>query len=95
MHSRTSSTHELPELPTLELGVTLLETESDHATGPLQTLTVDQMLLDSGTALWVAPGRLWVTSSLADLTPSRRIHCGRSCWSDATRWTVPQVKRAG
>lgn len=72
MNTRDGATYEIPELPTLEPGFTLLEAD-DHARTALQTLAVDQVLLAGGTAIWAGTGRHCVTGSLAELAPSRRI----------------------
>lgn len=69
----TTATYEIPELPTLEPGVTLLDTGDADPRVPLQSLAIDRTLLDGGTAIWVGTGRYCTTSSLADLAPSRRI----------------------
>jgi hypothetical protein len=73
-----------PRSSTLEPGATLLEEESDHAPGPLKTLTADQLLLDGGTALWVARGRHCVTPSLAILTPVG-VFSTEPGWPETTR----------
>jgi len=63
---------QIPELPTLEPGLTLLETGA--APGhPLQTLAVDRLLLDGGTAVWVGTGRHCTIDSLAAIAPDRRV----------------------
>ena len=76
MHSprpqRDRSSRPVPELPSLEPGVTLLTAETD--TGPLlQTLAVDELLLSGGEALWVGTGRHCTTETLAEVAPDRRV----------------------
>lgn len=67
-----TDSYPIPELPTLEPGVTLVETASAHR-HPLQTLAVDQLLLESGSALWVGTGRHCTTDTLAEIVPDRRV----------------------
>lgn len=61
-----------PALPALEPGVTLLETDG-RATGALQSLVLDHVLLSEGTALWVDARGHAATVSLADVAPTRRV----------------------
>lgn len=61
----------IPELPSLEAGLTLLEADGDRT--PLQTLAVDRLLVDSGHAVWVGTGRHCTTDSLAEIAPDRRV----------------------
>lgn len=72
MHSPDGSSLTIPELPTLEPGLTLLEAEGD-VRALLQTLAVDELLLSSGRALWVGTGRYCTTDTLVDIAPSRRV----------------------
>ncbi|MEF8827815.1 MAG: hypothetical protein V5A38_07060 [Halolamina sp.] len=62
----------IPELPTLEPGLTLVETDTAHRV-PLQSLAVDRLLLESGSAIWVGTGRHCTTDSLAEIVPDRRV----------------------
>lgn len=62
-----------PELPSLEPGVQLLAVDGDgHPTGPLQSLVLDHLLLEDGTALWVDANGHATTRPLARIAPSRR-----------------------
>lgn len=72
MQPRSDFTTDLPELPSLDPGVTLLSTE-DGDRLPLQALAVDRLLCEGGSALWVGTGRHCVTDSLVRLAPSRRV----------------------
>lgn len=60
-----------PTLPTLDPGVTLLTTDG-RSTGALQSLVLDRVLLEDGTALWVDADGHASTASLATVAPSRR-----------------------
>jgi len=62
----------IPELPSLEPGLTLLEAEGD-VRPLLQTLAVDELLLASGRGLWVGTGRYCTTDTLVDVAPDRRV----------------------
>lgn len=62
----------LPELPSLEAGVTLLETDR-HTSGALQSLVLDHVLTAGGTARWVDSHGRATTTSLARLAPSGRV----------------------
>ncbi|MDR5657690.1 hypothetical protein RH831_10935 [Halodesulfurarchaeum sp. HSR-GB] len=62
----------IPELPQLESGVQLLETP-DRAVGPLQTLVLDHLLLDGGTAVWIDALEYGTSVYLAEVAPSQRI----------------------
>lgn len=61
-----------PEFPTLEPGVTLLAAD-ERATGPLQSLVLDHVLVSGGEALWVDSRNNATTQSLAQVAPSRRV----------------------
>ncbi|MDS0301189.1 hypothetical protein NDI76_20850 [Halogeometricum sp. S1BR25-6] len=61
-----------PELPTLEPGVTLLETES-RTSGALHSLVLDHVLLESGSALWVDARGNGTTQPIAELAPDMRV----------------------
>lgn len=60
-----------PTFPTLDPGVTLLTTDG-RSTGALQSLVLDRVLLEDGTALWVDADGHASTTSLATIAPSRR-----------------------
>jgi len=62
----------IPELPTLNFGLTLIECEDDPRL-PLQTLAVDKLLLEGGDAIWLGTGRYATTDTLVDVAPDRRI----------------------
>lgn len=62
----------IPELPTLEAGLTLVECEDDPRL-VLQSLAVDKLLLEGGTAIWLGTGRYATTETLVDVAPDRRI----------------------
>lgn len=61
-----------PELPSLNAGVHLLEA-NERPTGALQSLVLDHLLLEDGTAYWVDSNGYAQTTSLARLAPSRRV----------------------
>jgi hypothetical protein len=61
-----------PELPTVESGVTLLETERP-ATGPLGSLALDHALTGGGPVVWVDSSGEARTTDLSRLAPSRRL----------------------
>lgn len=63
----------IPELPTLQSGVTLVDISDGNRLFPVYTLTVDQVCLDAGKAVWVDSGFHAITETLVDLAPSRRI----------------------
>ncbi len=63
---------DVPELPTLDPGITLLETD-ERATGPLQALALDHLLLEGGDALWVDSHGHAQSQLLARLAPGRRV----------------------
>jgi hypothetical protein len=57
----------------LDAGVRLLEVEGgERATGPLQSLVLDHLLLNGGSAVWVDANGHAVSQSLASLAPSPR-----------------------
>lgn len=62
----------IPELPALEPGIRLLEIEQG-TTGPLHTLVVDHVSLNSGPAYWVDTYGHATTQPLAQLAPDRRL----------------------
>ena len=62
-----------PTLPSLDPGIQLLEVEGNTpATGPLQSLVLDRLLLEDGAALWVDANGHATTRPLARIAPSRR-----------------------
>lgn len=62
----------IPELPSLDDGLTLLEADGDPRL-PLQTLMIDELLLASGRGLWIGTGRYCTTDTLAEVAPDRRV----------------------
>lgn len=60
------------EFPSLPAGVTLLAMEG-RATGALQSLVLDHLLLEDGAAVWVDARNNAATTTLARIAPSRRI----------------------
>lgn len=62
----------IPDLPTFDAGITLLETDGDPRL-PLQTLLVDRVLLERGRGVWVGTGRYCSTETLAEIAPDRRV----------------------
>lgn len=68
-HSEMEAQVEFPSLPA---GVTLLAME-DRATGALQSLVLDHLLLEDGTAVWVDARNNAATTTLARIAPSRRL----------------------
>lgn len=62
----------IPELPSLEAGITLLEADGDPRLA-LQTLLVDHLLLEHGRGAWVGTGRYCTTDTLVSVAPDRRI----------------------
>lgn len=61
-----------PTLPTLGNDQYLLATD-DTATGPLQALVLDHLLLNDGTAYWIDAAGHARTDTLARLAPSTRV----------------------
>jgi hypothetical protein len=61
-----------PELPSLNPGITLLETD-ERMTGSLQSLVLDQLLLDQGSAIWIDAHGHGTTHPLTQITPSMRV----------------------
>ena len=66
-----SQTDDVPQLPQLEPGLTLLD-GPERATGPLQSLVLDHVLLAEGEARWVDARGHAATTTLARIAPSRR-----------------------
>jgi hypothetical protein len=64
--------HDLPELSTLDSGITLLETD-ERATGALQSLVLDQLLLAGGSAVWMDAHGHGTTEPLTRIAPSMRV----------------------
>lgn len=62
----------IPELPPLDTGTHLLETDG-RATGPLHTLVVDHVSLNHGPTYWVDTNGHATTQPLARLAPDRRV----------------------
>lgn len=61
-----------PTLPTLDRGVQILDTD-DRATGALQSLVLDHLLMHDGPAIWVDSHGHAATQPLARLAPSDRL----------------------
>ena len=61
----------VPSLPSLEPGITLVETD-DRATGALASLVLDHAMLDDGPVWWVDSNGHAQTGRLARLAPSGR-----------------------
>ncbi|WP_458189100.1 hypothetical protein [Haladaptatus sp. NG-WS-4] len=64
--------HDQLELPTLESGVTLLETD-ERATGALQSLVFDHLLVEGGSAVWVDAHGHGTTRPLTKIALSMRV----------------------
>lgn len=64
---------EIPDLPSLDPGLTLLETPDSHGIDAVHTLVIDHVLLNSGPAYWIDSGHHAVTSRLRELAPSDRV----------------------
>lgn len=69
---RTSLTKQTPTLPSLDAECYLLETDDDTA-GPLQSLVLDHLLLNTGAAYWVDAAGRARTDTLARIAPSDRL----------------------
>lgn len=78
-HRSDRSAHRIPELPPLDAGLHLLE--SERVRGPLHTLVIDRILTKSGPAYWVDTRGHATIRPLARLTPDPqvldRIHVAR------------------
>jgi hypothetical protein len=61
-----------PTLPTLGSGITLLEAD-DRTTGALQSLVLDNLLLEDGSAVWVDSHGHGTTQPLGRIAPSMRL----------------------
>lgn len=66
----------IPELPTLDPGVQLLDADRTDAVGPLHALVLDQVLADCGTALWVDSRGHAQTAPLVRLAPDDGLGTG-------------------
>lgn len=62
----------LPTLPALDDGVTLLETD-ERASGVLHTLALDHLLLEDGSAIWVDAHDHGTTQPLLRIAPTMRL----------------------
>ena len=71
MHPKPA-TQKTPTLPSLGTDTYLLDT-GDSTTGPLQTLVLDHLLMNDGTAYWVDAAGHARTDTLARIAPSRRL----------------------
>ena len=67
-----SATQAIPSLPSLGIDTYLLDTD-DSITGPLQTLVLDHLLMNDGTAYWVDSAGHARSDRLAGVAPSRRL----------------------
>lgn len=68
---QTHSANPVPELPTLDPGLTHLDATS--STGPLHSLVIDHLYTTDDTALWVDSNNNATTHQLTRLAPSDRI----------------------
>lgn len=64
---------DIPELPTLKSGITLVDTGAANRLVPIHTLAVDQVCLNAGEAVWMDSGFHAITETLVEIAPSRRI----------------------
>lgn len=71
-HMTLATTPSMPMLPSLDRGVSLLET-GERATGALQSLVLDHLLVTGGLAYWIDGYGHAVTSTLARIAPSTRL----------------------
>jgi hypothetical protein len=60
-------------LPSIEPGLTLLETGGDVGPGPLQAVVIDHVLSSSGGVAWIDSCGQSRTTTLCQLAPSRRL----------------------
>lgn len=67
-----SKEHISPQLPDLQPGITLLDSES-AVDNPLHALAVDQTLVSGGEACWIDPGTHAQTAPLVSVAPADRI----------------------
>lgn len=63
--------HRVPELPPIDAGLHLLESDRDR--GPLQALVLDRVLTDRGPAYWIDAHGHATTRPLARLAPDPRV----------------------
>jgi len=66
-------TSETTLFPRLEEGITLLDISDNRGVPILQSVVVDHLLLNDGTAFWVDPNGHATTTTLARIAPSRRL----------------------
>lgn len=66
------ATQTTPTLPSLGTDAYLLDTD-DATTGPLQTLVLDHLLMNDGTAYWIDAAGHARTDTLARIAPSTRL----------------------
>ena len=66
-------TSETTLFPTLEEGITLLDISDNRGVPILQSVVVDHLLLNDGTAFWVDANGYATTTTLARIAPSRRL----------------------
>ena len=66
-------TNETTLFPTLEEGITLLDISDNRGVPILQSVVVDLLLLNDGTAFWVDANGHATTTTLARIAPSRRL----------------------
>lgn len=71
-HSRSTQPNRIPELPSLDAGIQLLEVDGEPR-GPLHTLVVDQILTRQGSAYWVDTEGHATTQPLARIAPDPRV----------------------
>ena len=69
---RHSASTGVPELPSLNAGLTLLASD-ERTGGALHSLVLDQTLVDQGRAVWVDAHGNGTTAPLAQLAPSPRV----------------------
>lgn len=65
-------TNAIPELPRLNTGIQLLETQ-ERAIGPLHTLVLDHLLMEGGDAVWIDARNYGTSVHLANVAPSPRV----------------------
>ena len=79
-------TSETTLFPTLEEGVTLLDIGDTRGVPILQSVVIDHLLLNDGTAYWVDANGHATTTTLVRIVPSRRllnqIHVARGFTAD-------------
>ncbi len=70
--NRPGETDTFAQLPDLDSGLTLLETEPE-TTSPIHALSVDHVCCSGGDGVWIDPGNHARTGPLVELAPSDRI----------------------